>query len=471
MLPRRLLVLATLLFVAACQSDPLLPDGRVLTGSDWIPGRSKTSFITGGEPVVIENIEDDPSWIARPEWARREGIRGFGGVPLAHRDEVLGVLGVFTRAPFDGEALEWLQIIADHATAAITNARAFEEIERLRERLALENEYLREEVVAAKAFGAIVGESAALARMVERIELVATTDATVLIEGESGTGKELVAREIHARSSRCEEPLIQVNCAAIPRELFESEFFGHAKGAFTGATRDREGRFAAAHHGTLFLDEVGDIPLELQGKLLRVLQEGSYERVGEERTRDVDVRVIAATNRDLRGEVAAGRFREDLYYRLDVFPIEVAPLRDHREDILPLALHFLESTCRRQGRELPSLSAAARASLEAYDWPGNVRELQNVIERAVITWQRGPVRFEIGPSDAGPTNVRESRSAEAPEILTEAQVRDLERENLRAALRQTGWKIGGADGAASLLGVKPTTLASRIKKLQIQRPV
>ncbi len=434
-------------------------------------GVRKIGQIAQGAKVRIPEIEEDDTWIVRPDWARREGIRGFGGVPLAHGDEVLGVLGLFTRSPFDDETLEWLEIIADHASAAIANARAFEEIERLRGRLALENEYLREAVVEARAFGDLVGSSPALARIVERIDLVAPTDASVLIEGESGTGKELVAREIHRRSRRGDEPLIQVNCAAIPRDLYESEFFGHVKGAFTGATRDREGRFAAADGGTLFLDEVGEIPLELQGKLLRVLQEGSYERLGEERPREVDVRLIAATNRDLQAEVAAGRFRKDLYYRLDVFPIEVAPLRARPEDIVPLAAHFLELACRRLGRELPNLTRAGRESLEAYEWPGNVRELQNVIERAVITWRSGPLRFELGSSESRTKRAHSGRAASSLEILSDAQLRDLERENLRAALRQTAWKISGPDGAAALLGVKPTTLASRIKKLEIQRPI
>ncbi|MCZ6784183.1 MAG: sigma 54-interacting transcriptional regulator [Proteobacteria bacterium] len=441
-------------------------------------GVRKIGAVGRGETLCVEEIERDATWIARPEWARREGIRGFGGAPLLFAGEVLGVLGVFTRAPFDRETLEWLEIIADHAAAALANSRAFEQIESLRRELALENEYLREEVTEAKASGEIVGQSSALARVLERIELVAPTDATVLIDGESGTGKELVAREIHRRSGRADRPLIQVNCAAIPRELYESEFFGHAKGAFTGATADREGRFAAADGGTLFLDEVGEIPLELQGKLLRVLQEGCYERVGEERTREVDVRVIAATNRDLRADIDTGRFREDLYYRLDVFPIQVAPLRERRADIAPLAAHLLERAARRMGRDVPRMPRETREALEAYDWPGNVRELANVIERAVITWRGGPLRVDVGlPAGSAGSTGSASRAKRAPsasgedEILTEAQLLDLERENLHRALRRTRWKIGGADGAAELLGIRPTTLTSRLKKLGIERPL
>jgi transcriptional regulator with GAF, ATPase, and Fis domain len=250
---------------------------------------------------------------------------------------VLGVLAVFARGAVGTECMDWLRTIADHAAAAIATARAFERIEELKRRLELENEYLREEVTRAGAFGELVGQGPALEAVARQIDLVAPTDAAVLVLGESGTGKELVAREVHRRSKRAGRPLIKVNCAAVPRELYESEFFGHARGSFTGALRDRAGRFELADGGTLFLDEVGEIPLELQAKLLRVLQEGELERVGEERTRRVDVRLVAATNRDLRAEAEAGRFRQDLYYRLSVFPVELPPLRKRVEDIPLLA--------------------------------------------------------------------------------------------------------------------------------------
>ena len=265
-----------------------------------------------------------------------------------------------------------------------------------------------------------------------------------------------------------------MNCAAIPRELYESEFFGHVRGAFTGATRDRAGRFAAADGGTLFLDEIGEIPLGLQAKLLRVIQEGVYERVGEERPREVDVRVIAATNRDLREEVRAGRFREDLYYRLDVFPISVAPLRERREDIVPLAEHFVARSAARMGRRPPRLSAADRRRLEAWDWPGNVRELQNTVERTLITWRGGPLQLDL-PGRAAPGSRQAphgpSDDADSAPILGEAELHDLERENLRRALVRTRWKVSGPGGAAEILGVKPTTLASRIRKLGLERPL
>jgi transcriptional regulator with GAF, ATPase, and Fis domain len=328
--------------------------------------------------------------VARPDWIRAEGIRGFAGQPMIHRGEVLGVLAVFARQPIAGQCMGWLRMIADHAAAAITTARAFAEIDALRRRLELENEYLREEVTGTGAFGELIGQSPALEAVARQIDLVAPTDSAVLILGESGTGKELVAREIHRRSQRAGRPLIKVNCAAVPRDLYDSEFFGHVKGAFTGALRDRVGRFELAEGGTLFLDEVGEIPLELQAKLLRVLQEGELERVGEERTRRVNVRLMAATNRDLRAEAEAGRFRQDLFYRLSVFPLEVPALRKRKEDIPLLADHFLEVSSRKVGRPRPTLTLAAVQRLQQYDWPGNVRELQHVIDRRP-TEHRTPV--------------------------------------------------------------------------------
>ncbi|MDX1561957.1 MAG: sigma 54-interacting transcriptional regulator, partial [Gammaproteobacteria bacterium] len=272
---------------------------------------------------------------------------------------------------------------------------AFEENARLREELERERDYLREEVNVSMNFGRIIGESPGLKKMLARLEAVAQTDASVLIEGESGVGKELVAHVIHAHSGRKDGPLVKVNCASIPAELFESEFFGHVKGAFTGAHRDRVGRFELADGGTIFLDEVGEIPMALQSKLLRVLQEGEFERVGDERTHSVDVRVIAATNRDLEGAVAEGRFREDLYYRLSVFPIEVPPLRERGEDVIQLASHFLEKTCQDFGHRPLTLSQQQAALLRQYSWPGNIRELKNVIERAVILSRGKVLRLDL----------------------------------------------------------------------------
>jgi DNA-binding NtrC family response regulator len=320
--------------------------------------------------------------------------------------------------------------------------------------------------------GEIVGASNAYRTLRRRIEMVAPTDSTVLIQGETGTGKELVAHEIHKISRRKDQPLVRVNCASIPKELFESEFFGHVRGAFTGAIKDRVGRFEAAHGGTLFLDEVGEIPMELQSKLLRALQEKQFERVGDERTKRADVRIIAATNRQLQQEVKEGRFREDLYYRLNVFPLQVAPLRERREDIPLLAQYFVGVLAKELRCPKPRLTEAGVARLQSYDWPGNIRELRNVIERAIIVARGNALEFDLPMAISAPVPrppVFEMGNAAQPEFLTEPEIQRRERENLWMVLEKTGWKIKGADGAAELLGVKPTTLISRIKKMGLKR--
>jgi transcriptional regulator with GAF, ATPase, and Fis domain len=429
-----------------------------------------------GESILLSILPQDTSegndYIAHPDWARREGIHSFAGHPLVFREEILGVLAVFSRAHLSETDFAWLRTYADHAAVAIANARAFEEIDQLRRKLEMENVYLREEVKAALDFGNLVGQSPALQKVLRQIELVAQTETSVLILGESGTGKELVARAIHERSLRRTRPMISVNCGSIPHELFESEFFGHVKGAFTGAIRDRVGRFQLADGGTLFLDEVGEIPLWLQSKLLRVLQEGEFERVGEERTRRVDVRIVAATNRDLRREVDQGRFRPDLYYRLSVFPIEVPPLRERKDDIGPLAAHFINRSCSKLNCAETKLTNSIVQQLQGYDWPGNIRELQNVIERAVILSGGGPLKLDHTVLD---TSARSRRDALAEEsvtpqsrILTIEEFKRLERENITRALAQAGFKVYGPGGAAELLGVRPTTLASRMKALNIK---
>jgi len=423
-----------------------------------------------GEGIFIENVSDDRDWIANPQWVRREQIRSFGGQPLIFRNQVLGVLGVFSREECDRGTFAWLRTFADHAAIAIAQSRAFAEIDRLRERLELENTYLRESL-RGDAPGGVIGSSPALQRVLEQMAVVAPTTATVLIEGESGTGKELVARAIHDRSDRRHRPLIGVNCASIPRDLFESEFFGHVKGAFTGALRDRAGRFLAADGGTLFLDEVGEIPLDLQGKLLRVLQEGEFERVGDETTRKVDVRIVVATNRDLREEAAAGRFRSDLFYRLSVFPIVLPPLRERTGDILPLASHFVEQAARRHGRPAPRLTAAAMRTLEGYRWPGNIRELQHVIERAVLLSSGGTLRLEGILAEHRDAERPLTPAAQEPVIdgvIPDIEWRKRERANLQAALQRADGRVYGPGGAAELLGVRPTTLASRLKTLGLQ---
>lgn len=368
------------------------------------------------------------------------------------------MLGLFAREQPSVSCFEWLRIIA--------NARAVEEINSLRKRLEQENKYLREEVQQAALFGNLLGQAPALQAVTRQIEIVAPTNAAVLILGESGTGKEVVAREIHHHSRRADRPLIKVNCAAIPRELYESEFFGHAKGAFTGALRDRAGRFELADGGTLLLDEIGEIPLDLQAKLLRVLQEGEIERVGEERTRKIDVRIIAATNRNLRTESEAGRFRQDLFYRLSVFPMELPPLRKRVEDIPLLAEHFLTRFARQLGRPRPRLTLANIQELKGYGWPGNVRELQHALERACIVAADGRLRFDF-PT----TSIQQPERSESPtsqRVLTDEELRAFEAENIRAALAKCHGKVYGSNGAAALLGVKPTTLNSRIKSLSIK---
>lgn len=424
-----------------------------------------------GEALEVRNIEGDPEWLVVPKWAHAEGVRGFGGQPLMHAGKVLGVLGVFSRTTISEACFDWFRMIADHAAASLSNAAAWEEVDTLRRRLELENDYLQEEVRGRESFGEMIGQSAALQRVGEQIDLVAPTNSTVLINGESGTGKELVAREIHRRSTRSDRPLIKVNCAAIPHELYDSEFFGHTKGSFTGAVRDRVGRFELADGGTLFLDEIGEIPLDLQSKLLRILQESEFERVGEERSRKVDVRVIAATNRDLKAESEAKRFRSDLYYRLNVFPIELPKLADRKEDIPLLATHILTQLSRKLGRPVPRLTLANVHELQRHFWPGNIRELQHVLERALITSTKSKLRFGLDASAGDRKSqppVNERTSLDDGNILTAAELRDLEAANIRRALAQTNGKIYGVGGAGELLDMKPTTLASRVKRLGIK---
>ncbi len=348
---------------------------------------------------------------------------------------------------------------------------ALEENARLREELEHERDYLREEINISMNFGRIVGKSPALSNMLKQIQAVARTPANVLILGESGVGKELIAHAIHAQSERASAPLVKVNCASVPEELFESEFFGHVKGAFTGAVRDRVGRFQLADTGTIFLDEVGEIPLELQGKLLRVLQEQEFERVGDDETRRVDVRIIAATNRDLEALVERGEFREDLFYRLSVFPIEAPPLRKRGDDIVQLAQHFLVQTCRDFGRQPLPLTPANIETLLAYDWPGNVRELKNVIERAVILSPGAELRLDLSMAGADSSNKHEVAATHATtsqSFKTEAEMQTLLRNNTAAALAAAGGRVSGRGGAAELLGVRPTTLADRVRKMGLK---
>jgi PAS domain S-box-containing protein len=354
-------------------------------------------------------------------------------------------------------------------TLILRNVNERLEAERRIRSLTVETEYLREELAALGGFADVLGTSDALRGVLQAVKQVAATDATVLVLGETGTGKELVARAIHVASGRQARPLVKVNCAAIPAALVESEFFGHERGAFTGATQRREGRFALADGGTIVLDEVGELPADLQAKLLRVLQEGEFEPVGSSQTRKVDVRVIAATNRDLGRAVQEGRFREDLYYRLNVVPIEVPPLRARGDDVTVLAAAFAARVAKRMGRSIEALSADDLARLRAYAWPGNVRELQNVIERAVITSPDG--RLDLARFlHAGAPTVTSAGAQPPGAIRTVRELEEIERQSIVAALGATDWRVAGADGAAERLGTKPSTLRSRMKALGIQRP-
>ena len=503
--------------------DPDKKRLQVLTRSDGETVSSEP-FLSGGRPdMVAMAMETSEAVYCRdvPEGKKRgdallrrvpEEIRSMVVLPLRTAETIVGTLNVGSHRA-DGIAAAqqvFLEAAATRLAAALRSARVLEElhsacerlqkecdlqksalekshddlelevarrtaeIQKLQERLQAENIYLKEELAGAHTYGGIIGESSSLKTVISRIGLVAPTDANVLILGESGTGKELIAREIHRQSARNDRPLIKVNCATIPKELYESEFFGHVKGAFTGAVSDRMGRFEAADGGTLFLDEVAEIPPSLQGKLLRVLQEGEFERVGEGRTRKVDVRIIAATNKNLMEEIKNGRFREDLYYRLNVFPIEITPLRDRKEDIPLLATDFIELFSRRLNRPAPRLTEANLMDLKAHAWPGNVRELQNIIERALILSPHGRLHFDLPRVNGGGPLPGQSLSEAAPSpatpILTEAEITALQKQNLLAALVRSGWKIYGKDGAAQLIGIKPTTLIERMRRLKVKRP-
>ncbi len=369
---------------------------------------------------------------------------------------------------FTAERVEMMRFLAGEAGLALENATLYEalrealrEVERLKNRLQEENVYLQEEIRIEHNFEEIVGRSPLLLAALRKIEQVAATDATVLILGETGTGKELFARAIHDRSPRKERPLVKVNCGSIPAGLVESELFGHVKGAFTGALQNRTGRFQLAHGGTLFLDEVGELPHETQVKLLRVLQEQEFEPVGSSRTVRVDVRVIAATNRDLSDAVRAGSFRADLLYRLNVFPIEIPPLRDRADDVALLAAFFLTRVARRLGKPVEGFSRQSARRMREYPWPGNVRELQNIVERAVILAD-GP----LADVDA------RLLSGVAPQVLDQRArtLEQLERAHILETLRATGGVIEGPRGAARILDVNPNTLRSRMKKLGIDKP-
>ena len=413
------------------------------------------------------------------------GAVSYLGVPLLALDgKVLGHLAVLDTKPMpeDPHLLAVFQIFAARAAAELRRLRAESALQERDERLQSlidEAASLRAELAALQGSGAILGHSEPLQRMLQDIHQVAGTDVIVLILGETGTGKELVARALHAASSRRQRPFIKVNCGALPETLIESELFGHEKGAFTGATQRREGRFALADRGTIFLDEIGELSLPLQVKFLRVLQEGEFEPVGSARTRRVDVRVIAATNRELPQAVAQGDFRGDLFFRLNVFPIRVPPLRERSDDVVLLAETFAQRFALHMGRRIAPLSSAAIELLTAYAWPGNVRELQNTIERAVIMSRDGQLDLRRVVPEAPSALARPGVSAavvppggDEPEgrVLTDVEMKALERQNILRALEATRWRVAGEHGAATLLQISPSTLASRMKALGIRRP-
>lgn len=398
---------------------------------------------------AVHKIQDDVFWSKSGKPIDVE----YTSTPIKDKDVLIGAVVIFR---------DVTQKKADHKKLL----EALNEVETLKNKLEQEKAYLQEEIKSDFNHHNIIGKSAAIQHVIRQVSLVAPTDSTVLITGESGTGKELIARAIHEMSLRSEHPLIRVNCSAIPADLFESEFFGHVKGAFTGASADRLGRFELADGGTLFLDEVGEIPLNLQGKLLRVLQEQQFDRVGESKTRYSDVRIISATNRDLKQLVNQGLFREDLYFRLNVFPIESIPLRKRKEDIPILTQFFLQKFSLRTNKHELKIPISELKNLQAYHWPGNIRELENVIERQVILTQGDTLRFQhlLASPDS---KIIEDKPEETPAILTKAQLAKKEYENIISALKACNGKVSGADGAAELLAIKTTTLYSRIKKYGI----
>ena len=426
-----------------------------------VEGSPAGKAFTAGEPARfgradLAALESD---VGRALLA--EGIQSMCSVPLTVHDRRLGTLSIgrLGGEPFTEGDAELLASVASQVAFSVENARAFQEIAQLKDKLAAEKVYLEDEIRTEYNFEDIIGESSALKRVLRQVETVAPTDSAVLIRGETGTGKELIARAIHDLSGRRGRTFVKVNCAAIPTGLLESELFGHERGAFTGAIAQRIGRFELADGGTLFLDEVGDIPLELQPKLLRVLQEREFERLGSTRTKRVDVRVVAATNRNLEEMVAGGTFRNDLYYRLDVFPITLPPLRERPEDVPPLVRYFVQKFARRMNKRIETIPAEAMTALSRYAWPGNVRELENAVERAVI--------LTSGPTLRVPVAEFHGRAVAPSGGATTLEA--TEREAILRALHETNWVLGGPHGAAARLGLKRTTLQSRIQRLGIDR--
>ena len=414
------------------------------------------------QAILVASVAQERRWPTVLRCMMEDGANSFCFVPLTTAGRRLGAMGFLSlqEEAYSEQDLEFLHQVAKQVAVAVENALAFQQIAELKDKLAKEKLYLEDEIRLDYNFEEIIGDSPALKRVLKQVEIVAPTDSTVLILGETGTGKELIARAIHNLSGRQERTFVRLNCAAIPSGLLESELFGHERGAFTGAIAQKIGRFELADGGTLFLDEVGDIPLDLQSKLLRVLQEQEFERLGSTRTTKVNVRLVAATNRDLSGMVAEKLFRNDLFYRINVFPVALPPLRDRREDIPLLVRYFAQKLARRMDKHVETIPAEAMAVLSAYHWPGNIRELENVIERAVILSQGTDLCVPLAElTAAGPTDVQSVTSLEGAE-----------RDHITRALEAAKWVIGGAAGAAARLGMKRTTLQSKMRKLGITRP-
>ncbi len=433
------------------REEMLVPLEGSITGTAF---RSRQPLLL--DSAAMEGFDSPTSLLLRDE-----GVRSVVCMPLLTHDRALGTLSLASLRDnaFDQGDVDILVQVAGQVAIAVENALAFHEIGELKNKLAQEKLYLEDEIRSEMSFDEIVGESPSLRSVLKQVETVAPTDSTVLIQGETGTGKELIARAIHNLSPRREHTFVKVNCAAIPAGLLESELFGHERGAFTGAIAQRLGRFELANGGTIFLDEVGDIPLELQPKLLRVLQEQEFERLGSTRTIRVDVRLVAATNRDLAEMVAARTFRNDLYYRLHVFPLVMPPLRERQEDIPALVRYFVQKYARRMNREVETIPTETLDALVHYAWPGNIRELENLIERAVII-SPGPV-LRVPLSD-----LKLSAEPVSAETLTLVAA---EREHILKALEATNWVLAGPRGAAARLGIKRTTLQSRMRKLGVIR--